>query len=146
MLNLSFESLPGHVFSIQFSSKTKKICLEYGMEYTFEILGVSPVLHFFNHQQEISFNNQSTGVEYLGTYQCTLDAFLESIEEVVPKQGWRGDQVVDTVIQFWVNNLDSIQHWKRRLEDAGKENLLVARVADIQSLQAEFERLFGQHT
>jgi hypothetical protein len=132
-------------FQYNLSLKTKK-CLELFMEYTFEILGVSPVLHFFNHQQEISDSQKAIGVEYLGTYHCTLDAFLESVEVVAPKQGWRGDRVVDTVIQFWVNNLDSIQHWKQRLEDAGKENLLVARVADIQSLQAEFERLFGHNS
>jgi hypothetical protein len=51
--------------------------------------------------------------------------------------------VVDTVVKFWLNNSDSIQYWKNRLSDAGRDNLLVARVADIKSLKAEFESLLG---
>ena len=115
------------------------------MKYTFEILGISPALDFFNHQQTFIQRNVSTGIEYLGTYQCTLDAFLESIETVPPKGGWEMDRVVDTVIQFWMNHSEGIRYWKTRLNDAGKENLLVARVADIQSLRAEFESLLGNN-
>jgi predicted GTPase len=114
------------------------------MKYTFDIVGVSPVWHFFNHQQQTSATAQPQAVEYLGTQTCTLDAFLESVEPVPAKWGWNLDQVVDTVIQFWVNNAESIQYWKRRLQDAGGDNLLVARVADIASLQAEFESLLGK--
>jgi len=53
---------------------------------------------------------------------------------------------VDTVIQFWMNHSEGIRYWKARLNDAGKENLLVARVADIQSLKAEFESLLGNNS
>lgn len=116
------------------------------MKYTFEILGISPVLDFFNHQQRLVQETASRGIEYLGTYQCTLDAFLKSVEMVPPKRGWEMDQVVDTVIQFWMNHSDGIRYWKARLSDAGKENLLVARVADIQSLKAEFESLLGNNS
>lgn len=115
------------------------------MKYTFELLGLSPVLDFFNHQQTLVEKRPSGGVEYLGSYQCTLDAFLESVETVPPKLGWNMDEVVDTVIQFWMNHSDCVQYWKERLKDAGKENLLVARVADIQSLQAEFEFLLNKN-
>ncbi|MBD1833910.1 hypothetical protein NDI37_06980 [Funiculus sociatus GB2-A5] len=114
------------------------------MKYTFEILGVSPVLYFFNHQQEIIQKDPSIGVEYLGTPKCTLDAFLESVEVVPPKRGWDLEEVLNTVVDFWVNNSENIQYWNKRLKDAGRENLLVARVADFNSLKAEFESLFGE--
>jgi len=104
------------------------------MKYSFDLVGVSPVWQFFNHQQQ-------HGVEYLGTQICTLDAFLESIEPVPVKWGWDLDQVVNTVVGFWMNNADSIYYWKSRLEDAGNESLLVARLAERHSLQAELESL-----
>ncbi|HEY9633123.1 MAG TPA: hypothetical protein V6D14_06945 [Coleofasciculaceae cyanobacterium] len=116
------------------------------MKYTFELLGISPLIDFFNHQQKLVEKAPSVGIEYLGSYQCTLDAFIESVETVPPKQGWNMDQVVDTVIQFWVNHSDCVRYWKARLKDAGNENhLLVARLADISSLQAEFESLLGKN-
>ena len=114
------------------------------MEYTFEILGISPVLDFFNYQHKFNQKTLVTGIEYLGTYQCTLDAFLESVENVPPKQGWNMDRVVDTVISFWMNNSDSIRYWKDRLKDAGSENLLIGRVADVHSLRSELESLLGK--
>ena len=113
------------------------------MKYTFEIVGVSSVLYFFDRLQQNTFKPQYTGVEYLGTYKCTLDALLESVETIPSQQGWDLDRVVDTVVKFWLNNSDSIQYWKTRLSDAGRDNLLVARVADIKSLKAEFESLLG---
>jgi plasmid maintenance system antidote protein VapI len=115
------------------------------MKYTFDFVGVSPVLHFFNHQQHNQTQPQHQGVEYLGTHICTLDAFLESIETIPAKWGWNLDQVVDTVIQFWLNNSDSINYWKRRLTDAGRDNLIVARVADFAALQAELELLLDKN-
>ncbi len=114
------------------------------MKYTFNIVGVSTVIYFFNHQQEILQNPHRTGVEYLATYKCTLDAFLGSVESIPAKCAWNLDQVVDTVVKFWMHNSDSIQYWKSRLSDAGKDNVLVARVADIKSLKAEFDSLLGE--
>lgn len=114
------------------------------MKYTFEILGISPVLYFFNQQQKIIQKTPQLSVEYLGTHKCTLDALIESVE-ILPNRGWDLERVVDTVIDFWVNNSDSIRYWKARLNDAGSENLLVARVADINSLRAEFELLLGKN-
>ncbi len=110
------------------------------MNYTFEIVGVSPVISFFTQQQDPT-PSFSTGAEYLGSYRCTLDAFIESIEPVPPKRGWDLDQVVDTVVHFWLNNAEQVTHWKRRLEESGRENLLVARLADVDALRTEFERL-----
>ncbi|MDB9512406.1 hypothetical protein PN499_14540 [Kamptonema animale CS-326] len=114
------------------------------MNYTFEILGVSPILSFFNQQQKILAESPSTGVEYLANRKCTLDAFVQSVETVSPTRGWDGDRVVEAVISFWMENSESIHYWKCRLQDAGSENLLVARVADIKSLQATFESLLGK--
>ena len=115
------------------------------MKYTFDIVGVSSVLYFFNHQQENLHKPQTKRVEYLGTQICTLDAFLESVESVPTHGNWHLDQVVDTVIEFWFNNGETIKYWKNRLKDAGKDNLLVARLADIKSLQAEFESLLKKN-
>jgi plasmid maintenance system antidote protein VapI len=110
------------------------------MEYSFELVGVSPVLSFFKHQQVLQ-QRQRTGAAYLGTYHCTLDALIESVEEMPMRNNWNLDRVVDTVINFWLNNSEKISHWKKRLDDAGADNLLVARVADLDSLKIEFEAL-----
>ncbi|HEY9619842.1 MAG TPA: hypothetical protein V6C78_05710 [Crinalium sp.] len=114
------------------------------MEYTFELVGVSPVLSFFSYQQEIQTQKRDKRAQYLGSHQCTLDAFISAVEVAPLKRlEWNLDQVVDTVINFWLHNADQVRHWKRRLEDAGAENLLVARVADLNSLKTEFESLLG---
>ena len=115
------------------------------MKFTFDIVGVSPVLHFFNHQQQNSHHANNLGVEYISTYICTLDAVIESVEPIPGKWGWDLDEVVGTVIKFWMNNAESVGYWKSRLNDAGNDNLLVARVADVNALQAEFEGLLGKN-
>lgn len=115
------------------------------MKYTFELLGISPVLDFFNHQQQFLQKTPPLGIEYLGSHQCTLDAFLESVETVPPKRGWAMDEVVNTVIQFWVNNSEPIRYWKARLDDAGHDNVLVARVADLKSLKVELDSLLDKN-
>ena len=109
------------------------------MQYTFDLVGISPVVYFFKRQQTMQ---QRIGVEYLGSYNCTLDAFLRSVETIGSRYEWESDRVVDTVVKFWLHNSDRIQYWKSRLSDAGKDNLLVARVADIKGLKAEFEALY----
>ncbi|MBW4519994.1 MAG: hypothetical protein KME16_09895 [Scytolyngbya sp. HA4215-MV1] len=116
------------------------------MHYIFEILGVSPILHFFHHQQETLQKKAESNIQYLGTYQCTLDALIESVEALPAKQDWQLDHAIDTVIAFWLNNSDRVQHWKYRLADAGRESVLVSRLADLHSLQVEFEGLFNDHS
>lgn len=111
------------------------------MSYTFDILGVAPLLYFFHQQQEIIEKNPRSGVEYLATYKCTLDALIQAVESVTCKPGWDLDRVVETTIAFWLDRADTIGYWKARLEDAGKDNLLVARIANIKGLQHEFESL-----
>lgn len=115
------------------------------MNYTFDILGVSPILYFFNQQQEKKQEELRNGVEYVASYKCTLDAVIQSVETAIPARGWDMEKVVDTVIDFWMQNSDTIAYWKERLKDAGSENLLVGRVADRESLRAEFESLFGKN-
>jgi hypothetical protein len=66
------------------------------------------------------------------------------VEPVPIKWGWNTEQVIETVVQFWINNAESICYWKTRLSDAGNDNILVARLADITALQAEFESLLGK--
>ena len=114
------------------------------MKYSFDIVGVSSILHFFNHQQQSWDHSEPQGIEYVGTHICSLDAVLESVEPVLPKWGWNKDEVVTTVIKFWMNNSDTINYWKSRLIDAGKNNLLVARVADIKALRTELESLLDK--
>lgn len=110
------------------------------MQYTFELLGISPVLSFFNQQQKIQ-EQQNASVEYLGNHKCSLDVFVESVETISTYRDWKVDKVVETVINFWMNNADSIQYWSSRLKDAGEQNLLVARVGDMNSLRKTFESL-----
>jgi hypothetical protein len=110
------------------------------MKYTFNLVGVSPILSFFYEQQQLQ-ERRTRGVEYLGNRQCRLDTFIESVETAASHQNWNCDRAVDAVIDFWMNNSESIRYWKARLEDAGQENLLVARVADLTSLRTTFESL-----
>lgn len=113
------------------------------MEYTFDLVGVVPVLSLFNQQQQSEHHAPWKGAIYLGAHCCVLDEFIDSAREAIPRRGWNLDEVVDTVIHFWVNNGEKVNHWKRRLEDAGNHNLLVGRIADLHSLRTEFESLFG---
>lgn len=111
------------------------------MSYTFDIMGVAPILYFFNQQQDRQ-QKQQTGVEYVASYKCSLDALIQSVENISPNPCWELDKVVDTVIKFWMHNSESIEYWKERLKDAGGENLLVGRVADVNSLRTELELIF----
>ncbi|MEB3279349.1 MAG: hypothetical protein VKK42_10570 [Lyngbya sp.] len=113
------------------------------MKYAFDFVGISTVLSFFYQQQELK-EKSLNDVEYLGHHQCKLDTFLSSVETVSQQKNWNIDEVVDSVIGFWVNNSDSIQYWKSRLEDAGRDSLLVARVGDIKSLRTTFESLLNE--
>lgn len=113
------------------------------MKYSFNIIGVSPVLSFFNHQLESQNENSYSGAEYVGAYRCTLDAFLDSLTGVPRKRGWDLDQAVDTVVQFWLQHGSQIQHWRQRLDDAGDTNIVVGRLATLNSLRSEFESLFN---
>jgi hypothetical protein len=49
--------------------------------------------------------------------------------------------VVDSMVEFWLNHAEGIQKWKNELEILGKDNLIVARVANVAWLRYEFEEL-----
>ncbi len=115
------------------------------MQYTFEILGVSPVLYFFNYQQQHTQNTKEQVIEYLGAHKCTLDAFIQTVEAVpLTKWDWELERVINSIISFWVKNADSVQYWQRRLKDAGNNTLIIARVSDIKALRGEFEFLLSK--
>jgi len=111
------------------------------MNYTFELLGVSPVLAFFAHQHDLA-TQDSRGAAYVASHRCTLDAFIDSVNTATPDRGWNLDRAVDAVVSFLLKNGEQISYWKQRLDDAGRENLLVARLADVEALRLEFESLF----
>jgi hypothetical protein len=111
------------------------------MNYSFDIVGVTPTLQFFNYQQKIE-QTPKRSKAYLGSYCCTLDAFIEATNLVHHKPDWNWDEVVSSIVDFWLNQEDSIRHWKQELEQSGSDSLLVARVANLKSLRSELEHLF----
>lgn len=114
------------------------------MSYTFEILGVLPILQLFMFNQQASRRSGSErGVEYISARQCTLDAFLDPIEEVTQNPSWDLDQIVQAAINFWVNHPESVQLWKDRLDRSSGDTVLVARVGSLRALQQEFEWMLG---
>jgi len=116
------------------------------MNYSFNIIGVSPLLSFIRHQFDAQQSHDYAGAEYIGAYRCTLDAFLESIDTVPQKRGWDLDKAVDTVISFWLNHGSQVKRWQERLEDAGTESVVVGRLATTRSLRSEFESLLNKET
>lgn len=111
------------------------------MNYSFDIIGVAPILQFFNHQQQVE-NTPKRSKAYLGSYWCTLDGFIESTKLVHQRPDWNWDEVVSSIVNFWLTHDDSIRHWKTELETADKDSLIVARVADFRFMRSELEQLF----
>ncbi len=112
------------------------------MSYNFEIIGITPVLTFFNYQQQLE-TDPLRSKAYIGSYFCTLDAFIESTQMIPQKPQWNWEEVTKTMIDFWLNHEDSIKQWKHELDNAQNNNLIVARVANVEALRQEFEHLFG---
>ena len=110
------------------------------MSYSFDIIGVTPVLKFFYYQQDVE-QNPKRSKAYVGSYECTLDAFIKSTEMIPQKPNWNWDKVVDSIVEFWLNHADGIEKWKHELETVGNDNLIVARVANVNWLRHEFEEL-----
>ena len=111
------------------------------MSYAFDIIGISSVLQFFNHQQR-SESNPRRSKAYLGSHICTLDSFIEAADMTPQKPDWDWNEVVAAMVQFWINQEAKVRYWKFELEQVGKDNLIVARVANYDSLRNEFEGLF----
>ena len=112
------------------------------MSYSFDIIGVAPALHFFNHQQRLETTTQRSQA-FLGSSLCTLDAFISATEVVHRKPDWDWDAIVGKMVEFWLNQEEEVRHWKQQFASAqGKDNLLVGRVVNYNRLRHEFEGLF----
>jgi hypothetical protein len=111
------------------------------MSYTFEIVGVSPVWNFFTHQQRVEGDPKRSRA-YLGSYHCTLDSFIAATDYIPQKPDWDWDAVVKQMVAFWVQHGDRIDHWRTQLHQAEDDSLIVARVANFQTLRQELESLF----
>ena len=112
------------------------------MSYNFELIGVTPVLTFFNYQQELE-NDPQRSKAYLGSYHCTLDAFIESTQKIPHKPQWNWDEVIETMIHFWLSNEDTVRHCQQELKNSQNDNLIIARVANVEALRQEFEHLLS---
>ena len=112
------------------------------MSYTFELLGITPILDFFNHQQTLISDPYSLRAEYLGVHQCKLDRILKELQSVPTERNWDLDTVSQVVVDYWIGRAKTIRYWSDRLEDAGSSCLLIARISDVHSLRHEFERTF----
>ncbi len=110
------------------------------MSYNFEIIGITPVLTFFNYQQELETNPKRSKA-YLGSYDCTLDAFIESTKMIPQKPKWNWDEVVETMIDFWLKNEATVKQWKSELDNIEEDNLIIARIANFSALRSELEKL-----
>ena len=110
------------------------------MSYNFELIGITPVLTFFNYQQTVGTNPQRSKA-YLGSYQCSLDALIASTQMIPEKPAWDWDEVVETMIKFWLNHEDTIKEYKLKFNHAQNDNLIVARITNFEALRHEFEQL-----
>jgi hypothetical protein len=113
------------------------------MPYAFNIVGVSPVADFFLQQTEILHQSQFVGIEYIPSYHCTLDALVASVEAISAHHHWDTFEVVDVVVEYWMQNVNTIRHWKRRLYQAGEGSLIISRIAEFDALRTEFEFLLN---
>lgn len=111
------------------------------MTYVFDLIGISPMLDFFHHEQAQQEKSADRYPAYLGVADCALDLFLSSADEVIAQRQWNRDQAVDAMVQYWVNNRERVKHWGDRLRDAGKHHVVIGRVADVEALQLELESI-----
>jgi hypothetical protein len=112
------------------------------MSYSFDIVGIAPVLHFFNHQQRVE-TSRDRSQAFLGSYCCTLDAFINATAAVHHRPDWDWDAIVNTIVNFWISQENDVRHWQQQFAATeGNQNLIVARVVNYDSLRHEFESLF----
>jgi hypothetical protein len=113
------------------------------MSYTFDLIGVTPILSFFNYQQQIETSPRRSKA-YLGSYDCTIDGFIRSTELIPDRPEWDWDKVVETMVNFWFKHESKIRYWQKELESLGQDNLIIARVANVEILRQEFEHLLQE--
>ncbi|MEL4896893.1 hypothetical protein [Crocosphaera sp. Alani8] len=110
------------------------------MNYFFDILGTTSLLTFFNYQQQVE-QNENRATAYLGSYQCSLDGFLESVNNIPKKPDWDWDNVVESIVSFWLKNEDKVRYWQNNFKPIDSNILIVARIGEIEGLRYEFESL-----
>ncbi|MGK7910475.1 MAG: hypothetical protein AB4050_03185 [Synechococcus sp.] len=111
------------------------------MRYSFELIGITPILDFFNHQQRNKSQTEGDRAEYIGSYHCSLDRFLSHLHDVPPERNWNMGLLSQAVVDYWIASAHTIQYWQDRLSDAGDSCLVVGRVANTQALRGEFEAM-----
>ncbi|NJL47631.1 MAG: hypothetical protein HC929_09295 [Leptolyngbyaceae cyanobacterium SM2_5_2] len=112
------------------------------MSYSFDIIGIAPMLQFFNHQQRVE-THPNRSQAYLGSRCCTLDAFIRATEAVYRRPDWDWDAIASKIVEFWLHQEEDVRHWKQQFDLAsGDDNLIVARVVNYNRLRHEFEGLF----
>lgn len=111
------------------------------MSYGFDIIGTTSILEFFNYQQRHE-QNPKRSKTYLGSYNCTLDAFIESTQMVHQQPNWDWDEVINTIINFWLKHEDKIQYWQQELTPLQPQQLIIARVVNFEVLRTELESVF----
>lgn len=114
------------------------------MAYSFDLLGVTPVLTFFNYQQR-NEQDPHRPKAYLGAFQCTLDGFIDALELMPKKPQWDWDEVVATMVKFWLRHGDRIRECETEFKQSMPEGpqLVIARVSNIDALRHNFEAILG---
>ncbi|HIK37975.1 MAG: hypothetical protein NZ901_07945 [Geminocystis sp.] len=110
------------------------------MSYCFDIVGISPILDFFYYQQQVEQNPHRSRA-YLGSYECTLDSFIQSTEMIIQKPDWDWDEVIESIVQFWLQRQEEVEHWRRAFSQCKEGNLLVGRIANMDFLRKELVSL-----
>jgi len=113
------------------------------MSYNFDIVGVTSAWDFFKHQQCVE-QSRDRSCAYLGSYECTLDGFIEATDMVHQKPDWDWDAIVKQMVNFWIKGGDRISRWQEELQRAEETSLIVGRVANFASLRSELESLLDQ--
>lgn len=111
------------------------------MPYSFNIIGVSPLLTFFDYQQQME-QNPKRSKTHLGSYQCTLDGFIHSTELIPRKPDWDWDAVINTMINFWLKQGENIHYWQQQLSQCQENSVIVAQVVNFEAVRQEFEGVF----
>ncbi|MEM8638389.1 MAG: hypothetical protein AAGG51_06235 [Cyanobacteria bacterium P01_G01_bin.54] len=110
------------------------------MTYTFDILGIAPLLTLFEYQERAA-QTPPCSKTYLGSPDCTLDGLIKSTELLHHKPNWNWDEVIQRMVAFWVKHEDRVRYWQEQLAMVGQNNVLVTRVANVELLRNEFELL-----
>lgn len=113
------------------------------MSYSFEIIGVAPILTFFNYQQRMEEPTRQSQT-HLGSYHCTLDGFIESTKLIPQKPDWNWDDVINTMVNFWLSHEEKVRYWQNEFKEAEKDTIIVAKVVNFDCLRHEFEALFQE--